>query len=202
MNNKIGFISSIVHLLAALSFSLCLIFQTSYGNYFSGIILALSFVCLIGTLADHNTADAKSSAAAIAKMFASIYAVIILLVYYANITTVQNDTLNQHTYQLLSTQKFSLFFNYDLLGYAVMSLAVFFTGLTIDSQSKSDKLLKKMLLIHGVFVIAFFIPILGIFKQDLKQANLIGPLMQSCWCFYFSVIDILALRYFRKKLAS
>ncbi len=199
MNRKIGMYSSIMHLCAAIGFVFCLIINSSFGNYLFGIFIALSFVLLISAYALYCKPENKAAAYA-AMIFACIYAVIILLVYYANITSVRLDSLNQQANQIISTQKFGLFFNYDLLGYGVMSLSAFLVGLTIEGNIKSVKCLKCLLLIHGIFFISsFLIPLLGLFNTDTQQPNQIGPIIQSFWCIYFSFIDILSFIYFKKK---
>jgi len=55
---------------------------------------------------------------------------------------------------ILYFARFGLFFSYDMLGYAFMSLSTFFAGLAIDVQTRPNKWLKALLFIHGVFFIA------------------------------------------------
>lgn len=57
--------------------------------------------------------------------FASIYATIILLVYFTQLTTVWLNELSNQAIILLDFQQCSLMFNYDLLGYALMTLSTF-----------------------------------------------------------------------------
>lgn len=52
---------------------------------------------------------------------------------------------------LIDFSKGGLIFNYDLLGYGFMALSTFFTGLTIEGRSKADKVLKWLMLIHGIY---------------------------------------------------
>lgn len=199
MNRKIGMYSSIIHLCAAIGFVLCLIMGSSFGNYLFGIFIALSFIPLICAYAVYSKPQNKAGSY-IAMVFACIYAAIIVLVYFANVTSVRLDSLSQQALQIISTQGFGLFFNYDLLGYGVMSLSAFFTGLTIEGNTKRVKCLKYLLLAHGVFFISsFFIPLLGLFATNTQQSNMIGPLIQSFWCLYFSFIDVLSFGYFRNK---
>lgn len=48
-----------------------------------------------------------------------------------------------------------------------MSLATFFVGLTIEIKSRSEKCLKTLLLVHGIFFITCLIlPMLGIFTSN------------------------------------
>ena len=54
-----------------------------------------------------------------------------------------------------------------LLRYALMALATFFAGLTICLKKKTEKWLRTLLLIHGVFfIICLLLPMLGIFQAD------------------------------------
>lgn len=75
----------------------------------------------------------------------------IMLVYFAQLTTVKNELLNEQAANLLVFGKFGLIFNYDLLGYGVMALSTFFTGLSMKPKNKTDKWLRALMLIHGVF---------------------------------------------------
>ncbi len=199
MNRRIGVTSSAIHLCSALGFVLCLIIGSSFGNYLSGMALALSFIPLICSFSSYSKVENKT-ASFIAIAFACIYVTLILLVYYANVTTVRLDSLTQQAYQMISTQEFGLFFNYDLLGYGIMSLSAFFIGLTIESSTKEGVWLRRLLLSHGVFFISsFLIPLLGLFSVDSPQSSNIGQIIQSVWCIYFSAIDILSLAYFSKQ---
>ncbi len=56
-------------------------------------------------------------AANVALIFAAVYCVIILLVYYAQTTSVWLDRLNEQAIQIINYSKSGLYFNYDLLGY-------------------------------------------------------------------------------------
>ena len=75
----------------------------------------------------------------------------IMLVYFAQLTTVKNELLNEQAANLLVFGKFGLIFNYDLLGYGVMALSTVFTGLSMKPKNKTDKRLRALMLIHGVF---------------------------------------------------
>lgn len=128
-------------------------------------------------------------------VFSAIYTAIILLVYYAQLTTVRLNDLTQQAAVLLDFQQCGLLFNYDLLGYGVMSLATFFAGLTIRPQKKIDKWLKYLLMVHGVFFISCLIlPMVGIFKAD--SPTWIGTAVLEFWCLYFCPISILSILHF------
>jgi hypothetical protein len=199
MNRKIGLISSIIHLFSLIGFAFCLLINVSIGNYFFGMFIAFSFVPMISAFAMYSKSEHKV-AAYTAMIFAGIYSVFILLVYFAQITTVRLGLLSEQAAQIISSQNFGLFFNYDLLGYGIMALATFFIALTIDAKTGNTKLLKMLLLIHGIFFVSSFIlPITGVFSVDAQQSNKIGPMIQTFWCTYFSIIDICSILFFRNQ---
>lgn len=120
-------------------------------------------------------------------------------VYFAQMTTVRTGGLTSQAVSLLDFQQFGLFFNYDLLGYALMALSTFFAGLTICVKSKADKWLKALLLIHGVFFLTCFIlPMLGLFTTDMAGAEWIGTAVLEFWCVYFIPISVLSFFHFSK----
>lgn len=196
MNKKIGVYSSIANLIAVICFALSMLFGFTYGSYFASMFIAFSFVpmmCGYAYFAEKETKLAGYVSAA----FSAIYTAIILLVYFAQLTTVRLNDLTQQATVLLDFQQCGLLFNYDLLGYALMALATFFAGLTIKPHTKIDKWLKNLLIIHGVFFIScLIIPMLGLFKAD--SPTWIGVAVLEFWCLYFCPIDILSYLHFLK----
>lgn len=196
MNKKMGLYSSVVNLIAVICFALSMLFGFDYGSYFSSMFIAFSFVTMMCGYACFSEKKDKL-AGYISVAFAAIYATIILLVYFAQLTTVRLNDLTQQATVLLDFQQCGLLFNYDLLGYAVMSLATFFAGLTINTYTKADKWLKYLLMVHGVFFIScLIIPMLGLFKAD--SPTWIGMVILEFWCIYFCPISILSYLYFSK----
>lgn len=104
--------------------------------------------------------------------------------------------LTEQACELLDFQQMGLFFSLDLLGYALMSLATFFAGLTVEPKDKPSKWLRALLMIHGVFFISCLImPMLGVFQAD--SPAWIGVAVLEFWCAYFCPIAVLAFHYFR-----
>lgn len=196
MNKKIVTISSIINLSAVLSFSISMLFSFDFGSYFSSMFIAFSFVVMMCGFAFY--ADKKKKIAGyVSAAFSSVYIAIILLVYFAQLTTVRTNSLTPQADELLNFQKMGLIFNYDLLGYALMALSTFFAGLTIVPRRKSDKCLKALLMIHGVFFIScLIVPMLGIFQAN--GPKWIGIALLEFWCLYFCQIGILSALYFSK----
>ena len=104
--------------------------------------------------------------------------------------------LTEKARELLDFQQMGLFFSLDLLGYALMSLATFFAGLTVEPKDKPSKWLRALLMIHGVFFISCLImPMLGVFQAD--SPAWIGVAVLEFWCAYFCPVAALAHHYFR-----
>ncbi len=93
----------------------------------------------------------RKAAATAGLLFGCSYAVLILLVYFAQVTAAKNDLLNEQAAMLLDFSRGGLIFSYDLLGYGMMALSTFFTGLGICPKNRKDKWLKSLMLIHGIF---------------------------------------------------
>lgn len=196
MNRKIGMYSSIINLISVMGFAISMLIGFNAGSYFFSMFIAFSFVPMMCAYAYFSEKSFKL-AGFISAAFAAMYATIILLVYFAQLTTVRLNDLSQEAALLLDFQQFGLIFNYDLLGYALMASATFFAGLTINFGSKSDKWLKYLLLIHGVFFISCLIlPMIGIFKAD--SPAWIGVAVLEFWCLYFCPIGILSFLHFSK----
>lgn len=194
MNKKIGAYGAVVNFVAVFCFALSMLFGFDYGSYFSSMFIAFSFVLMMCGYAYFAPKEAKL-AGYVSVAFSAIYTAIILLVYFAQLTTVRLNDLTQQAAVLLDFQQCGLLFNYDLLGYAVMSLATFFAGLTIKPQTKMDKWLKYLLIAHGVFFISCLVfPIIGLFKAD--SPTWIGVAVLEFWCLYFCPISILSFLHF------
>ena len=198
MNRKLGMYSALVTLAAVLAFAFCMIIGSDFGSYLSSLFISLGFVPMVCAFAAIST-DEEKGVSYTAVAFAAVYAVLICVVYFTQLTTVRLSALNEQASALLGYQTLGgLFFNYDLLGYAFMALSTFFIGLTIKVQSKADKWLKYLLLVHGVFAITCIVmPMLGVFNAEMRGGEIIGVLILEFWCAYFSPVCVLAYRYFK-----
>ncbi len=194
MNKKIGVYGSFANFIAVICFALSMLFGFNYGSYFSSMFISFSFVLMMCGYSYFAEKETKL-AGYVSVAFSAIYTAIILLVYFAQLTTVRLNELTQQAAMLLDFQQCGLLFNYDLLGYAVMSLATFFAGLTVTSRTKADRWLKYLLMIHGVFFIScLIVPMLGLFKAD--SPTWVGVAVLEFWCLYFCPISILSFLHF------
>ena len=70
----------------------------------------------------------------------------------------------------------------------------------IEEKKKSDKVLKWLMLIHGIFfIVCLIMPMTGILVQTAdSDSSKGGVIALECWCVYFVPIGILSFTHFRK----
>ena len=199
MNENIAKAGSLIVSTTVAIFAFCMLVDFSFGSYFICMILPIGFIMM--TSGFYNESESSKKVAAMnGVIFATIYAVLIVIVYFAQTTTVRLETLTPQASQILDFSKGGLIFNYDLLGYGFMALSTFFTGLTIENKMKSDKVLKWLMMIHGVFfIVCLIMPMTGILVQTADSGSSKGGVIAlECWCVYFIPIGILSFIHFRK----
>ena len=200
LNKMISKVGSAIVTVTVFLFALFLIINFSMGYYFVCLILPIGFIMMTAGLQNECEADRKV-AANIGLIFAAVYSTFIMLVYFAQLTTVNNEQLNEQAANLLEFGRFGLIFNYDLLGYGVMALSTFFTGLSMKPKNKTDKWLRALMMIHGVFYFSCtFMPITGMFVNVSSGGDGIGGrLALVAWCVYFLPIGILSFLRFHSR---
>ena len=197
LNRMISKTGSAIVTVTVFLFAIFLIINYSMGSYFVCLILPTGFIMMTAGLHNECGSDRKV-AADTGLILAAVYAAFIMLVYFAQLTTVKNEQLNEQAANLLEFGRFGLIFNYDLLGYGVMALSTFFTGLSMKPKDKADKWLRALLLIHGVFYFSCtFMPITGVFARMSSGGDGIGGrLALVAWCIYFLPVGILSFLHF------
>lgn len=199
MNRRIGMYSAIINICAVAGFALSMLVGSSFGSYITSMFIAFSFVLMICAFVTYAKEE-KKAAAYTGMIFAGIYALCILIVYFTQVTAVRLDNLQGQALQILDYQNFGLFFSYDLLGYCLMAIATFFIGLTIVVRGRRDRWLKWLLLVHGIFAIAcFLLPILGVFSSTMEGVEWIGTAVLEFWRLYFIPVGILSFLYFKNS---
>lgn len=199
MNSTIAKTGAAMAAVSVAGFAVCMLLGFDFGSYFVCMFLAFGFIMMIAGF--HAESDEKHKVAANAALVLSgVYAVLILLVYFAQTTAVRLDSLGDEALKILDYKRLGLFFSYDILGYGIMALATFFISLTINARSGRDKWLKGLLMVHGIFFIGCFLtPMLGVFNPDMNGAYLIGTLILEIWCAYFLPVCILAYLHFANR---
>ena len=197
MNKKIGLIASIVMSVAVTVFLICLIVALFAKNVFTenlsyGVCAVLSwgYVALTCVYSCYTQRE-RTAAARIGVAVGVIYSTIISIVYFTQLTTVLHKSADEKILQAFSfTASGSWMFNLDLLGYGLLAISTFFVGLSLQAKNKADKALKILLMLHGIFFVCMFVPILP-FPATNQGSG--GTIALICWCLFFLPICILSL---------
>ena len=198
MNRYLGKIGALTCLAGVLGFALSMLCGSNNGSYLTSLFIALGYGLFTCALVQTATAD-KRVAGFAAVMFACVYIMLALLVYFAQLTAVRLDALDAQARAVLDYQTFGLYFSYDLLGYAMMALSTFFAGLALTPQTVGDKWLKGLLLAHGAFFpICLVMPMLGLFRSGAPGMEWIGTALLLFWCAYFTPVCLLAANACRR----
>lgn len=200
MNRQIAKIGAATVTVTVFLFAVCMIADFLFGSYLVCMFLPIGYIMTAAGFQQESSAD-RRVAANTGLILAAVYAVLILLVYFAQTTTVQLEELNEQAARVLDYRKGGLLFNYDLLGYGMMALSTFFIGLSLQADGKADKWLKCLLMLHGVFFLGcFFLPMTGMFTHMADGGSGKGGTYALLfWCAYFLPIGILSYLHFDKK---
>ncbi len=181
-------------------FALCLIIDFTFGSYIVCMFLPVGYIMMAAGF-HHECPEDRKTAAAVGMVFSAIYAVLIFLVYFAQTTSVRLGGLSEEAVAVLDFRRGGLIFNYDLLGYGMMALSTFFIGLSFRADSREEKWLRYLMMIHGIFFIGCFImPMTGVIRGMADgETSKGGVIALVCWCAYFLPIGVLAYRHFGSR---
>lgn len=199
MNRTIPKIGAAVVTITVFLFAICLIADLLFVSYLVCMFLPLGYI-MMAVGFQYESCEERKVPANVGVAIAIIYAVLILLVYFAQVTSVRLEDLNEQAVRILDYQRGGLLFNYDLLGYGMMAFSTFFIGLSIKPNSKADKWLKYLMMLHGIFFIGCFtMPMTGVFTSMASgEAGNGGTIALLGWCAYFLPIGVLAYKHFQK----
>lgn len=200
MNQRIPRIGAVIVTAAVVLFAICMIVNFPFGSYLVCMFLPIGYIMMAAGF-QHECAEERRVSANVGMTFSAIYAALIFLVYFAQTTTVRLESLDEQAIKILDFQRGGLLFNYDLLGYGLMALSTFFIGLSMKVESRADKGLKCLMMLHGVFFLSCFImPMTGVFMSMADGEGSSGSTIALlCWCAYFLPIGILSIRHFGKE---
>ena len=199
MNKLLPQIGAAIVTIAVFLFAVCLIIDDSFGSYFVCMLLPIGYIMMAAGF-HYECCEEQRVAANIGLIFSAIYAALIFLVYFAQITSVRLDDLGEQAMRILDFKRGGLLFNYDLLGYGIMALSTFFIGLSMKVRCHADKWLKYLMMIHGIFFVGCFVmPMTGVFSSMSNGETSIGGVAALViWCVYFLPIGVLAYKHFGK----
>ena len=199
MNRTIPRTGAAIVTVTVFLFAVCMTVDFPFGSYAVCMFLPLGYI-MMAVGFQYESYENRRVPANVGVAIGVIYAVLIFLVYFAQTTSVRLEDLNEQAIQILDFQHGGLLFNYDLLGYGMMALSTFFIGLSINPNSKMDKWLKYLMMVHGVFFISCFImPMTGMFTGMAGgEAGNGGTIALLGWCAYFLPVGVLAYKHFQK----
>ena len=202
MNRTVSMTGAAIVAVTVFLFAVCILCGFPFGYYLVCMFLPIGYIMTAAGL-HHESSDDRKAAANTGLVLAGVYAVLVLLVYFAQVTTIRTEALNDQASRILDFRRGGLIFNYDLLGYGMMALSTFFTGLAMKAENRPDRWLKWLMIIHGAFFPGCFVmPMTGMFTSMAagKTGNG-GSIALLFWCLYFMPIGILAFRHFRASKA-
>ncbi len=200
LNKAVPRIGAAIVAVTVFLFAVCLIVNFTFGSYFVCMLLPIGYIMMAAGF-HHESAEDRKAVSVIGMVFAAVYAVLILLVYFAQTTSVHLGGLSEDALGILDFRRGGLIFNYDLLGYGMMAPSTFFIGSSFQADSKEEKWLKRLMMIHGVFFIGCFVmPMTGMFTGMADgETSGGGVIALVCWCVYFLPIGVLAYRHFGRQ---
>lgn len=199
MNRIIPRIGAAIVTITVFLFAVFILTGFSGGQYLVCSFLPPGYIMLSAGFQHESDSDRRVSAN-IGMIIAAVYAVLVLLVYFSQLTYVRLESLTEQAESILLFLPGSLMFCYDLLGYGMMSLSTFFIGLSMKPQKKPDKWLRYLMMIHGVFFLGcFFMPMTGVFSTASGSDGIGGNIALLFWCAYFIPIGVLSYKHFGKE---
>lgn len=197
MNRLIPRIGAGIVCVTVALFALCMLIGFDFGSYFVCMLLPIGYIMLAAGFAQECDPSRKV-ASNVGMVLAAVYAVLVLLVYFAQNTSVRLDNLGDQALGILDFKRGGLMFSYDLLGYGMMALSTFFIGLGISPKSRADRWLKVLMTVHGVFFLScFLLPMTGIFGGSSDGVG--GVVALELWCAYFLPIGVLSFLHFAPR---
>lgn len=202
MDRLLSCVGSAIVTFTVFLFALFLIIDYPFAYFFVCLLLPIGYIMM--TAGFYNEAeDGRKAAAMIGVVLSAVYCVLVMLVYFSQVSFVRLNDLSSEARNIIEFKSGSLTFCCDLLGYGMMALSTFFTGLAFKAKNKPDKWLKALLLIHGTFFPGCFImPMTSIFSSTTDNGGRGGSLALVAWCVYFLPVGILAFIHFKKNTAD
>ena len=200
MNRTLSMTGAAIVAVTVFLFAVFILCDFIFGSYLVCMFLPIGYIMMAAGL-HHECGEDRKVSANIGLILAGVYAVLILLVYFAQTTTVRTEMLNDQASRILNYQRGGLLFNYDLLGYGMMALSTFFIGLSMKAENIPDRWLKWLMMVHGIFFPGcFLMPMTGMFTSMAEgKAGNGGYIALLFWCLYFIPVGILSYLHFRRK---
>ena len=192
MDKKITLIGLMITLVTTFLFALFLLIDFKIGYFFVCIILAIGYIMMTAGLTSNVEKD--KSLKSLALGFGAIYAVLIFIVYFTQVTVVNKGNASAEVLEILDYSNMNLMFYLDLLGYGIMALSTLFLGLTIKADDRMTKIFKILLIVHGLFFLPCLImPMTPLMDKKEGSSSNGGVIALEFWCLYFMVLCVFGI---------
>lgn len=194
MNRTLGMYASATAAFCTVLFLIGLFLKHDTLNYASCLVLAWSYVLAACAFAAYADKDRKAVALG-GVAIAVVYCVFTNLVYYTQLTTVKFEAADPVIMEALAFKSGYWLFGFDLMGYGLMALSTALIGLAFKPATRPDRILKGMLLAHGLFFpICVIGPMLNLFQPGADDGA--GIMALQGWCLFFAPLMLLSVHHF------
>lgn len=200
---KIGKYASLVAGSCTILFGLLIVLNfavpTIMFQFIVCFILAVSFVVVANSLYS-NAAEEVKIWGRIAVSFSVMYAVLICLVYYSQLTVIHLGLVPIDSLPLINFTPGAWLFAIDMLGYTFLALSTLAASFLFGRKGL-ERPIKFLLIIHGALAIPVSLfPALPLFgtAQAVQSASLGGAFALLAWCLVFAPVCFLLARFFTK----
>lgn len=201
MNRKMGIIACGTALLCTLLFALGLLTGSDALSF--TVCLVLSWAYVLAACAFTAFVPPQRAAVALGGVATAVlYALLINLVYFTQLTTVAQGAAAPEVLGALRMLPGTWMFALDILGYGIMGLSTLLIGCALVPEGRAEALLRRLLMLHGIFFpICVVMPMTGIFAGGESSGWMAsGAPVLLVWCVYFAPVMALGTRYFAKKV--
>lgn len=164
------------------------------------LLLAPAFVAMMVSL-HYQAPPAKQVWSHLGVCFAVLYAAMITLTYYVQLTAVRlggsDGALAQFVYK-----PGTVWFAVDMLGYAFMTLATWFAAPVFTGGNRLSVWLKRFYILHGVMVVPTLIAPALMGPSVGESADTAGTYALLGWVAIFIPLAVMTARHFRRDLRS
>ena len=201
MKRRMGFYAAIGAAICTILFGIFLILgfftPTETLSYMICMVLSWCYVLLVCDLCADTLLPERKAFAYAGLAFSVMYAVFVNIVYFTQITVIRQNTISPEIIEDFRMIPGTLFFAYDMLGYAFMGLSSLFIAWIVRPKNKGDVWMKRLFAFHGIFFpLCVIMPMTWLFGS--AGSSDAGSLLLIGWCAFFASIMILAARYVGK----
>ncbi len=199
---RAGFVSSVASGVLVSVFALLLLASfltdTAYASYLVCFMLAPVFLVMMSSIHAHSLPEGRFWSQ-LGVSLAVIYAVLIAITYYTQLTVVRVNSLGlaPEILEAFTYTPGSFIFSLNMLGYGFMCLALLVTHRALPRKGLGTWL-RRLFLLNGVFFLpTWLFPALSLGAPG-PDMDSFGVMALILWCFLFIPLAALLTAWFRQ----